>query len=80
MSPCSRHAGAAGPCPPPQGQRVAGRAVCLMPALDATHSPVLSSCFGCLGEGSHAEQVSGAGHQLSLSQGLVLPWAHAGGL
>lgn len=57
-----------------------GRDVRLMPAPDASHSPALSSWFrllSCLDEGSHAEGVSGAGQQLSLSQGLALPGAHA---
>lgn len=60
--------------PPPQGQWMGGRDVRLVPAPDASHSPALSSWFlllGCLGEGSHAEQVSGAGQQLSLSQGWL---------
>lgn len=54
-----------------------------MPAPDASHSPALSSWFRllrCLDEGSHAERVSGVGQQLSLSQGLALPGAHAEGL
>lgn len=61
-------------CPPPQGQWMGGRDVRLVPASDASHSPALSSWFlllRCLGEGSHAEQVSGAGQQLSLSQGWL---------
>ena len=49
----------------------------------ASHSPALSSWFRllcCLDEGSHAKRVSGAGQQLSVSQGLALPKAHAEGL
>lgn len=60
-----------------------GRDVRLMPAPDANHSPALSSWFrllSCLDESSHAKGVSGAGQQLSLSQGLALPGAPAEGL
>lgn len=32
-------------CPPPQGQWMGGRDVCLMPGPDASHSPALSSWF-----------------------------------
>lgn len=71
------------PCPPPQGQWMGGRDVCLIPAPDASHSPALSSWFQllhCLDEGSHAERVSGVAQQLSLSQGLALPVAHPEGV
>ena len=64
------------PCPPPQGQWMGGRDVCLMPAPDASHSPAVSSWFQllhCLDEGSHAEWVGGAGQQLSLLWGWVCP-------
>lgn len=83
MSPCSRQAGAA-VAMSTSSRAGGGWEGCVPHASPGCQSFSSSELMfrlpRCLGEGSHAEQVSGAGHQLSPSQGLALLWAHGEGL